>query len=71
MIVHPPYNTDQEHWNRISPEKIKAPEWPALDDEDKVHPCDLQMTMKKGCAFAEQVCVPVVRKSVHKHARNT
>ncbi len=52
-IVHPPYHTDQEHWNRIPAHKIKAPAWPALDDEGKVHPCDLQMSMKKGCAFAQ------------------
>ena len=53
VIVHPPYHTDQAHWDKIPADKIKAPAWPALDDEDKVHPCDLQMTMKKGCAFTE------------------
>lgn len=53
VIVHPPYATDQSHWDRIPHDKIKAPAWPALDDEEKVHPCDLQMSMKKGCAYAE------------------
>ena len=49
VIVHPPYATDEVHWNRIPEAKITSPEWPAFEDE-KIHPCDLQETMKKGCA---------------------
>jgi len=48
-IVHPPYRTDEEHWNRIPAELVTAPHWPAFDAE-AVHPCDLQVSMKKGCA---------------------
>ena len=50
VIVHPPYRTDEEHWNRIPANLVKAPHWPALDDASLIHPCDLQVTMKKGCA---------------------
>ena len=85
VIVHPPYHTDELHWNRIPAEKITAPQWPALDDQvrgvrrslarsltarslngplmvslngsldqAKIHPCDLQMSMKKGCAWGQK-----------------
>ena len=49
VIVHPPYATDAEHIARIPEASIVAPEWPTMDDE-RIHACDLQFSMKKGCA---------------------
>ena len=51
VIVHPPYNTDEEHLARIPMDKVTAPHWPAMEDlAAESHPCDLQVSMKKGCA---------------------
>jgi arylsulfatase A-like enzyme len=33
VIVHPPYNTDEEHLARIPTDGVVAPQWPAFDDE--------------------------------------
>ena len=52
VIVHPPYHTDEGHWDKINPALIDSPIWPAMSDESKVHACDLQESMKKGCARA-------------------
>lgn len=49
-IVHPPYATTQHYLDRINTSKISAPEWGPLTD---LHPCDMQSTMKKGCALAD------------------
>jgi len=46
-IVHPPYHTDEMHLNRIPMDKVLAPAWPPLES---FHPCDMQVSMKKGCA---------------------
>ena len=45
-IVHPPYVTNEHYFNKINPDKIDVPAWPALDE---LHPCDLQSSMLKGC----------------------
>ena len=50
-IVHPPYHTDAEHYARIPVDEIVIPEWPKLGKDGPVHPCDMQATMKKGCAL--------------------
>ena len=50
-IVHPPYHTDAEHYARIPVDDIVIPEWPKLGKDGPVHPCDMQATMKKGCAL--------------------
>ena len=50
-IVHPPYHTDAEHYGRIPVDDIVIPEWPKLGKDGPVHPCDMQATMKKGCAL--------------------
>jgi arylsulfatase K len=47
-IVHPPYHTDEAHLARIPETGVVAPEWPPLEN---AHPCDLQVSMKKGCAI--------------------
>jgi len=47
-IVHPDYDTSEVYINRIDRSKIKAPEWPPLEE---LHPCDFQTTLKKGCAL--------------------
>jgi arylsulfatase K len=45
-IVHPPYSTSQYWYNKVDQKKIVVPEW---DDLDKMHPCDFQSSMLKGC----------------------
>lgn len=46
-IVHPPYHTSQYWLNKIDNSKIQVPEWPeSLHD---LHPCDVHMSMIKGC----------------------
>eukprot|EP00051_Salpingoeca_urceolata_P010974 m.134902 g.134902 ORF g.134902 m.134902 type:complete len:579 (+) comp16929_c0_seq8:21-1757(+) len=50
-IVHPPYATSEEYWNRIPTDKIEIPKWKPLEE---LHPCDLQTTMKKGCALPDK-----------------
>ena len=67
VIVHPPYHTDEEHLARIpDDESIVAPRWPAFDDEG-VHPCDLQVSMKKGCA-RQLADLPYLNTTAHKRA---
>jgi hypothetical protein len=51
-IVHPPYETSEEYLARIDQSQITIPEWPEIgphSDPAKVHPCDMQASMKKGC----------------------
>lgn len=50
-IVHPPYVTNEYWFNKIDPDKIDVPAWPALD---KLHPCDLQSSMLKGCTPSDK-----------------
>ena len=50
-IVHPPYATNEYWFNKIDPDKIEVPEWPALDT---LHPCDLQSSMLKRCTPSTQ-----------------
>lgn len=45
-IVHPPYTTTQQWYDKIDPTKITVPEWAPLED---MHPCDFQSSMMKGC----------------------
>ncbi|CAB9498767.1 Arylsulfatase K [Seminavis robusta] len=45
-IVHQPYLTNEHWYNKIDPNKINVPEWIPLE---KLHPCDLQSSMMKGC----------------------
>ena len=47
-IVHPPYITTQHYLDRIDTTRIVAPHWEPLQEQ---HPCDMQTTMKKGCAL--------------------
>ena len=47
-IVHPPYQTTQKYLDRIDRGAIRAPDWRPLSE---LHPCDLQTTLKKGCAL--------------------
>ncbi len=49
-IVHPPYATNEEYFNKIDPKKIDVPKWEAIED---LHPCDLQSSMLKGCIPSE------------------
>ncbi len=50
-IVHPPYATTQAQFDKIPVKDITIPEWPSIEPNGPVHPCDKQATMKKGCAL--------------------
>ena len=48
VIVHPPFATNEKYYARINQSLITIPPWGPLEE---LHPCDLQTTMKKGCAI--------------------
>ena len=50
-IVHPPYVTNEEYFDKIDVSKIDVPTWDAIED---LHPCDLQSSMLKGCIPSEE-----------------
>lgn len=50
-IVHPPYATNEHYLARIDQSRIAVPEWEPIED---LHPCDLGVSMKKGCAVSQQ-----------------
>jgi hypothetical protein len=54
-IVHPPYATNEEYLARIDQSKIVVPQWRPLEE---LHPCDLQVSMKKGCAVDPRYNAP-------------
>ncbi len=46
-IVHPPYHTNEYWLDQIDQSKIQVPQWPV--SLEKMHPCDIHMSMLKGC----------------------
>ena len=45
-IVHPPYATSEEWYDKIDPRRVTVPYWPPVET---LHPCDFQSSMLKGC----------------------
>ena len=45
-IVHPPYATSQEWYEKILPQNVDVPFWPPLES---LHPCDFASSNLKGC----------------------
>ena len=50
-IVHPPYATSQEWYDRINASKIEVPYWPPVET---LHPCDFASSMLKGCLASDE-----------------
>lgn len=48
-IVHPPYYTNEFWLSKIDDTKIDVPDWPREEHLNHLHPCDVQMSMLKGC----------------------
>ena len=45
-IIHPPYATTKNWYDKINHSAVTVPKWLPLDE---IHPCDLQASMLKGC----------------------
>jgi len=45
-ILHPDYVTNEYWYDKIDPNNVTVPQWPAINE---MHPCDLQASMLKGC----------------------
>jgi arylsulfatase A-like enzyme len=54
-IVHPGYNTNEYYLAKINQSAIVIPAWPEIGPEGDVHPCDMQASMKKGCALPKEL----------------
>lgn len=48
-IVHPPYHTNEYWLHQINKSKIQVPDWPKTISSERMHPCDIHMSMLKGC----------------------